>query len=466
MANISYNPLEESAGDHDRISLEALSIFVVAPETDAFAFFSQLSQLRSLYDDEGPTLLQTPQRPFNRIEVSFTSRIRSNRNVVGAPLMDGKLIFHRTNAPIPDELSDDLANGTARGTNLIRFTGKAEITVNPTRAFAHQDHAAIARNPAGFADLPIRTVTQELPAFFDERPINPIDDNVLYHPRQQRAARSIDMNQFTDRYIAQVLEEIRGYIVTARNETRRQEHRVHTMVTPYANVKEVETYWTLPTATPFNDLMEVEPRFRGLGAESQRRVYRNVVADLERQGNVPSVSTRLLTGVRAKLYPKTNQSLRLEVVHKLRHCESLGLRHTCATERVSELVDHISEVLRACREQAQEQALQLVAHLQADEENQTHQPPYRLIAEIIRAAQQERDQNLLMEVIIHNGSYTGVPGDQLRRAIETLRRRGVLERIVRNGRTLRVTAQYEQARQILANHTSLTDITTEADFVT
>lgn len=450
------NTYETSTAHHDRIQLEAFRFHLSGVESDIAAFFGTLSNLshqNTDNDEQEPySLFSRPQTPYNRVEVKFASRIVSNRIVVGAPLIDGKYIFNRSSRPVPLEIEEnDLPTSNSNpipGSQPITYIGKAEITLNPTRAFVHQNHSSSRRIVGNRRRLSM--YTRELSQDTSERPINPLDDNVILGSSQRHSRGYGSHTDFTNRYINTALMQIIHYLQDALETVRRDGLQIEFRASQYINVKQIETYWTLPSETPFDDLMRIEPGSRALGSHSQRRIYSNVISDLETEGNVPSVATRVASGIRAKLYPKTNRSLRFEFTHDLRHATSVTTRHTFDGD---DAVLQLCELLRLCREDASEHAQRLANILIVDEENENHFTPYRLVTEIIRASEDQAEQLLLFEILINNSAYRHIQNDPLRLPIRTLLGREVVQRVAPRARTVRLTSQYERARRILANNT-------------
>lgn len=219
----------------------------------------------------------------------------------------------------------------------------------------------------------------------------------------------------------------------------------------------------METDQPIHDLMQVEPSFRALGAQSNRRIYANVMNDQETELNVPCLSTRVARGLTAKLYPKINDSVRFEFTRDFRHRSTNDPAHTFEGARA---IEGVLGLLGTCREEAASHARNLGELLAEDERNDTHHPSYRLVEEIVLAAPNRRIRQLLLELLINNRRYTSIPNDEMRDPIRRLVHRGVVERVVRNGRTVRLTPPYQQAAEILANHQPVTEIAIDADFET
>ncbi|MEP3525064.1 MAG: hypothetical protein ABJN24_06530 [Hyphomicrobiales bacterium] len=461
--------LHASTGHHDRILINAYQITLVGQENDLSAYLGYLAHHCAEHSDEGnhtPSFHEPreDQPPLARAEVSFASRLRSNRAVIGAPLIDGRFVFRRTNAGTVDELQNgsQSAGNPIRGSNLIQLTGHAEIALNPTRAFVHQPYYRRPIN-GNRGSHPISMYTRVLPAFGGERPINPTDDNVFYHSTHRAALRQQSFESFSNRYIRRALIEVKALLRRAKRDANRADFPVSFGCSTYFNIRQVETYWTLNSAEPIHDLMQVEPRFRALGAESNRRIYANVMNDLETELNVPSLTTRVARGLTAKLYPKTNRSARFEFTRDFHQRSTGDPAHTFEGARA---IDGVINLLASCREQAATHARNLGQLLAEDERNDTHHPAYRLVEEIVLAAPNRRIRQLLLELLINNRSYTSIPNDEMRNPIRRLVRRGVVERVVRNGRTVRLTPPYQQAAEILANQQPVTEIATDADFLT
>ena len=489
MFSNNINTLIASTGHHDRILLHAYRIHLSGVESDLSTFIGYLAMQCGIRGEEVDNDISLPDRedepPLIRATVNFASRLRNNNVVVGAPLIDGKFVFRRTspatrNEIEPNELpaeeeaefdEDGLPiipdmprpDDPVRGSNIIHMTGHAEIALNPTRAFVHQpvrQGRRITLNP-GASDISMHT--RQLPEYNDTRPINPTDDNVFYHREHHSALRRQSFVDFSDTYVRHSLLELRAILDRAKQETNADDTHVEVRATAYFNIKQVETYWTLETDQPIHDLMQVEPSFRALGAESNRRIYANVMNDQETELNVPCLSTRVARGLTAKLYPKTNDSVRFEFTRDFRHRSTTDPAHTFEGARA---IEGVLGLLGTCREAAASYARNLGELLAEDERNDTHHPAYRLVEEIVLAAPNRRIRQLLLELLINNRRYTSVPNDEMRDPIRRLIRRGVVERVVRNGRTVRLTPPYQQAAEILANHQPVTELAIDADFET
>lgn len=218
------------------------------------------------------------------------------------------------------------------------------------------------------------------------------------------------------------------------------------------NVQQVETFWDLPSRDPIGEVCSNEPRFRALGRDSARRIYRNVHADAQTIGNVPVVSVRTGIGRKAKLYAKTSRKVRLEILHDLRQADGT-IAHTFDGERA---VERMLEFLASCRRQALQDALALAAALEADDvEGIEQESPYTLINEIYRATSDQTGRELLLNALINNGSYTHRTNDPLRRARITLQNRGVLTSTRRRSRVYQLAPRFHEARSLLANRAPL-----------
>ena len=109
------------------------------------------------------------------------------------------------------------------------------------------------------------------------------------------------------------------------------------------------------------------------------------------------------------------------------------------------------DFLRRCKIDAAELATGIERHfLREVRENINHQTPYHFVRQVIRAVPLRRDQDMLLSLLVHQGSYSQVPNDPLRPSILRLRRRGVLQSVRPYSRVYCLTPEYRLAAETLA----------------
>lgn len=386
------------------------------------------------------------QTPGNRYSIAIKDRLTRNLTTPGAPLFAGKFLFQSSPRSTLEHQT---------------YRGSVELTLNPIRAFVHQPRGRLSS--LGETSLSLRA--QDRPLRTIDRPINPQDDNVVLSPAAQRALDRVDFDAFTNRYIAATLRFISNLLETAATSTN--ENMVGMFVeepsfpefqlemTPTINVRQVETCWDLPSQDPIGGVCRNEPRFRALGRDSGRRLYRNVHADTQTIGNVPVISVRTGQGRTAKLYAKTARKVRLEVLHDMRASNGTMAHTFDGDNALSQMLIFLAH----CRHQALQDATHLANAFEIDDDPSIIQEsPYTLINEIYRATTDQTGRDLLLSALINNGSYTHRTNDPLLRARSRLQHRGVLVSTRPRSRVYRLAPRFQEARSVLANRPPLTTV--------
>ena len=420
----------------DRISLN-LGDWIYDGDDSAFRMFIMALENSDWPNpnNTSPTLspLCRSQRHGNKSSLKFTSRRVGGAQRAGAPLIDGKIVFQKTRF-------NDF--GPAR------YIGKAEISINPTRALVHQPiNNSIIQSilhqseiEPTFLDVDMRSSALGEPVR-TERLLNSMSDNVLIDRQWQMMARP----EYWIRHLASYIAETFRLINHLVNEAFRGGDGGELQFRGAINLKEVETYWEFSTPDPVRTAYELVPQFRALGTNSRVREYINVDNDFEVEGNVPILSTQLRTGLRAKLYPKTTRRLRLETTHDLSKFNQLGHGH-----EFSSITEFTECILELAENSASEVNDLLAVLCSALPPRPPQRSAYELVREILRSADSSREQDTLMSLIINNCGYRLLPGDPLRSAVLTLQSRGVLRRTRPHSRSLCLTEEYLGAREVLA----------------
>ncbi|MCV6575962.1 MAG: hypothetical protein OIF58_09525 [Cohaesibacter sp.] len=373
----------------------------------------------------------------NKYVIRFASRRQGGKLRADAPLVEGNLILHRYRA-------------TQFGPS--RFDIIAEISLNPTRALVHQprnssiinDYLGRTENEATIP--PPELLTKDLPEpIRNERLIDPLQDNVIIDRPWLIMARPPHWQHFRNYYLAQIhrfLDDLIGGTFRQGEITGQIGFRWD------INLKQIETYWEFMTPDPIHMMRQVEPIFMAMGRDARHRLYKAVVSDYVVDGNVPVLTTRLRTGLKATLYPKTTRRLRLETRHDLQK-RDIGTGGHTFDDPTSAILDAATKIDEVAEDAATEVNRLLERLTEALPPFPPPEPPYKLVKEILWATENEEDQDLLLSVLINNGSYRCLAGDSLRPAIDQLVRRNVLIRTRPYSQTFILTAPYHEARRIL-----------------
>lgn len=444
--------VDDNFAKQDRIQIDIGNWIYDGSDTSFRQFVNQISA-RSWFSIDGSEIELSPLTGVQRLgnnqyKIKFTSRLRGGVTRTGAPLLEGKLVFRKTG------FND---HGPSR------FYIKAEVSVNPTRAMVHQTvDRSLIDEYLGRPDVTDRRTTpdlrtRELPETVrNERAINPTDDNVIIDRPHIIMSGPTHWNLFRNRYFGQVvslLEQLIGGTFRQNPEDGQLQLQLE------LNLKQVETYWEFHTPDPIHMMKIITPLFLALGTYANRREYENVSSDFLIDGNCPVLTTQLVTGLKAKLYPKTTNRLRLETTHNLQD-RSVGIGgHTFSGN--SALADVMLHVEELAADATREANLLLEIVLEALPPFPRSEPPYRLVAEIINSTTEATGRDFLLSAIINNGGYRKKPGDPLNAAITQLVKRGVLRRNRPYGPSFSLTGPYLHAQRILAAHDADNITTTE-----
>ena len=218
---------------------------------------------------------------------------------------------------------------------------------------------------------------------------------------------------------------------------------------PNFNLREVETYWEVPSENPIADTYRLEPYLRSLGTDGQFRVYENVVADRQSDGNAPIISAKLVTGLWVKIYPKTTRRIRIELTHDFRENRTVSSSHT-----FTDLSEMHRVILAASEDATREVNILLTSLRSIVEDDQRQYSPYELLEQIYSATNNPQVRAYLIRSIIENGGYrhrTGMRAELS--AANRLTNMHVLYRTRPSSPTYSLRAEYQQARRILAGET-------------
>lgn len=436
--------VEAEFAKQDRIQVDIGDWLFDAPDIE-FDQFAQLISQRDWSSIDGSDVELRPltrQQGFqgNKYIIKFTSRIRGGSNRTDAPLIDGKLVLHRYRAA---------------HLGPTRYRIVSALSVNPTRALAHQPRNQSIINDflgrtEGEAEIPQPEMrSRRLPSpVRSERAINPRDDNVLIDRPWLMMATPPYWQNFRNRYFVEIYRFLHELITgTFQDSDVVGRMRFDWQV----NLKQIETYWEFKTPDPVRMMHTLQPIFMALGQNARHRIYEGVLADNYTDGNVPVLTTRLRTGLTATIYPKTTRRLRLELTHNLQQRDVDEGGHVF-DDRQRALLDMLARIDLVAEDAVTEANHLLESLTEALPPYPAPEPPYKLVSEIIRSTNNAADQELLLSVLVNNGSYRCASGDRLRPAIMHLIDRRVLRRASPRRQTFTLTAEYQQARRILAGH--------------
>lgn len=370
------------------------------------------------------------QPVFNRMQgrgwpkkVQFRALGRSGARRVGAPIIGGQLQVKRVAA------TDDTPS---------HYRMRFYLALNPTRLLAHQPtrRQLVEGGHHVTTVAPISLLTRPLPT---NRELSLYDDNVLISVRTVAMARPELWPMWLEAYLVAVIRCLTETMISAFDValSARLRHSHHYAVT------ELETYWEFQSSDPVRAIYELEPHLTSFGESSRVREYQNVASEVGEDHNSLVVRVAAATGRTIKAYAKGTERVRLEVEQVLGKIPHFG-RHTTANPS-----DLLAMILRAAQMGADDLNL-LLRHLDntllSDAEQQ---PPYTLVAAVIRAAPERRLHDQLISILVNRGAITLQPNSPFRPAVEALRKAGDVERTRRYGQTYRLAAKYRDAQNVL-----------------
>lgn len=450
--NLSFEEAKQ-----DRIQFSIGEWILDGHQSDFEAFLGTLAN--SCWPDTDQKIFTRPQGADFKRELKFVSRTDRNGNQrIGAPLVDGSIVFYRQSRQ----------HGSGEFSEWVSYRGTAFVTLNPTRALAHQpvNREIIDYERGRRTALPNYHVSTLANAgqreyLRDERPINPLDDNVLIDRNWRMMGKHPHWQNFSSEYLYRTLE----LLITLINQAARdcdvvvpisqaeeiagapeQPQAVSIGHVPNFNLREVESYWEVQSENPIADTYRLEPYLRSLGTDGQFRVYDNVVSDRQSDGNAPVISAKLVTGLWVKIYPKTTKRIRIELTHDFSEHRAVSSSHT-----FSDLAAMYRVILAASEDATQEVNTLLTSLRSIVEDGQPQYSPYELLEQIYSATNNPQARSYLIQSIIENGGYrhrTGMRAELS--AANRLTNRHVLYRTRPSSPTYSLRAEYQQARRILA----------------
>jgi hypothetical protein len=152
------------------------------------------------------------------------------------------------------------------------------------------------------------------------------EDNVLLTRSQMLFGRSDAWQRHLERYWLALIQRF-DHIFGSAAALLAIPHNF----SPYLSLREIETYWEFRAEDPLAWLLSAEPHFRALGLAPEVRTHAYPDGEIREtiHQNARSLSVRLRSGVRLRVYAKSNRRLRFEIEHDLKeNARPLGGRRT------------------------------------------------------------------------------------------------------------------------------------------
>lgn len=325
-----------------------------------------------------------------------------------------------------------------------------ELQLNVTRFVAYQP---VSTGPIGAWPEPVLYADRRSPNSSTEFVLgrgddNRFPDNIIMSDEQLLACRPRNWQFHLARYWASVRECLDYRIAIASRIAN-----VGLRNSCECGLRTVETYWEFLADNPISLVHDLAPYLQLLGADYSDRRYPAGYRELRRDRNSPAVRVLLRPGVFLRLYAKTNRRVRFEISHDFRK-ERVRLSGEAQVERQSSDPSRLRYWINACAEDAAERLNEALAFIQRYRSAEQNAPnlgerPYSLLRLIGQAASNEGIAKALLEFMCEHGVIEVQDGSPLRRAVQALQSRGVLERTRRGASSVRIAAEYRHAIEMI-----------------
>ena len=412
-----------------------------------------------------PQKVFLPLRSNERNRRSFNLRFSASEAlgeesepVYGGPLARGHLYFSFHE---PDEYEQDADSNMFEHPNAY-YTISAQLSLNPTRAFNHQDIRSVFshRNEPRFSYPEVtHFTTRDATTARYEYTLDQ-SDNVIIHPRHIVMARPPHWLEYRNRYLIGVEDFIQTRL--ERNLGLMYGGQSNLTRNPRYSLTYIENYWEFSCDDPVRMMDIIRPQAQALGRSTRRFGYRYRDYEQNTEGNVSGYRIDMAAGVELSIYAKTSKRIRIEIRHRLSDVPR-GVRGL-PTRRTSESLEGIFDLMAAITQDATEFAQTALEVLeQALPYGGVQQSPYELVRAVMAAVDWfysdhpnnmatrniKRDvQQHILAQLISNNRYVTIDRDPHAPILAKLQRQRIVTQVVRGTRTL--AEEYQQARSILA----------------
>lgn len=332
---------------------------------------------------------------------------------------DGGLKWSTRRTTLGDrsEPSNFLFSGSLRGweagCNMLRI--RASFAFNPTRYVRYQD-TDVPYTP--WTNFPPRLIAGEDPWTNNfEHPI--LDADNFLHGRGRISQRWLPsrwpihlaryLSSVTELYLSAIREEANAYGLTLD------------IAGAQWNLKAVETYWEYHSSEPVRTTLRLLRYLRAQGHElRETRVLRDN-SEYEELGGSPCYLVTLRSGVRLRIYAKTESRVRFEFDYN-----KDGLRSVIGPLRFGSVEDAVSSII-ATSEYGHSELTRIFAFIATTLEPAVNcVSPQELIKAVYRAANDVSEGREILDHLIRDLGILIGPRNSKRVAITRLRENGVL----------------------------------------
>lgn len=316
----------------------------------------------------------------------------------------------------------------------------AKLALNPTRWLRSQPYRGVdASNVEDWRQSPVLMFASEAGLKFDgERPLVR-GTNVIIGPRREAMARSYLWPLQLERYHGAVLRTLNFAIAAAVVKSGivlRASELTYTL-------REIETYWEFKADHPIDEVLHMETPLRSLASRSHvrwRKVAPEAIGKVEvgTFDNTPVLRLKLSAGTEARIYAKTTNRVRFEVVRRTKQ------RRESFT---APLPDRFAHWTHDASEHASQAMTELWAAYEemAAKSSSTAFPRFRLVTDIMAYLKGAPVAWHIVSMLALNGRLVRHEGSPIGAEIDRLKSQHVIELASSNGRDqiYHVTAQYQ-----------------------
>ncbi len=340
-----------------------------------------------------------------------------------------------------------------QATGGLEGEGTLDLSINPTRFVRHRPipeelpHELLERTP-----LPLAPYSE---AAYDS------EDNWLPQSgRLQSYAKPSRWRGHLGRYLKAIENAFSNELAqSCESNIARTTH-----AGPRYNLGTVETYWEWLSDDPLKVVYDLQPLFNSYTRRKRTaRIYENVDSEIVREHDLVILNAEISPGETLKIYAKTNQRIRMELMHRLTGRNNFrfprerengnstrpSTRHIFDSRSglltfLDKMREHSAEIINEFLAYCGERAALPLAHASG----------YYLLSRITDTARDFPTAISIISRLVNNGSIAAGQSDEKTKAVlQALTVSGVLERRKR-GLIYEVTEWYRHALRALQLHGS------------
>ncbi len=330
---------------------------------------------------------------------------------------------------------------------------RLRLSINPTRFVHHQPLGEwVARRTLSVDqwDLPAPILFSGRPRLFDLDEVS-LDgaDNVLFGRPTMLFAKAEAWQGHVQRYW-------NAFLTTFDGVFRQSAEMAGVSIFPREeiNLQSMQTYWEFAVADPPGWVKEIEPVILalGLGAEARTFAFPYGFANTELNGNVRSLTARLASGVKLRIYAKTSKRVRFEIEHDFT-ANSRPLNSDLGRGHVSSDFNDFLRWVRLAAHDAAEHVNRVLTRLElafarrGDEASVTD-----LIIAVTQNVGDAVKAGQILSCLAANSRVSTFAGFDLNESIRRLARVSILQPVRSGSRSYVLAHRFHRAARALSTH--------------